>query len=131
MKQTASNGIVHLVSKRSVDEILASLLSLLQAKAITVFSVVDHSNEAAKVGIAMPNTKLVIFGNPKSGTPIMLAAPDSALDLPLKILIAEQADGTTWTSYNDPAYLQRRYELTSELTGNVAGVEQLATAIAG
>ena len=131
MKQAASNGIVHLVSKRSVDEILASLLSLLQTKAITVFAVVDHSNEAAKVGIEMPNTKLVIFGNPKAGTLIMLAAPVSALDLPLKILIAEQADGTTWISYNDPAYLQRRYELTSELTIIVAGIEKIATAIAG
>jgi uncharacterized protein (DUF302 family) len=80
--------------------VLEHLLSILQTKGITVFAVVDHSGEAAKVGFEMRATKLVIFGNPKAGTPLMLAAPDSALDLPLKILIAEEPSAGTRVSYN-------------------------------
>ena len=95
MTATADNGIVHLAASRSVDEVLEHLLSILQTKGITVFAVVDHSGEAAKVGFEMRATKLVIFGNPKAGTPLMIAAPDSALDLPLKILIAEEPTGST------------------------------------
>jgi uncharacterized protein (DUF302 family) len=107
------------------------LISILQAKGITVFAVVDHSGEAAKVGFEMPPTKLVIFGNPKAGTPLMLAAPDSALDLPLKILIAEEPSGSTRVSYNSLAYLQARYGFTPEVLTNVAAVEKIAAAVAG
>ena len=124
-------GIVHLSSAHAADDVLARLLALLQEKGVTVFAVVDHSGEAARAGFAMPNTKLVIFGNPKVGTPVMLAAPDSALDLPLKILIAAGADGKTYVSYNSPAYLQARYDLNLELVGKIAAVEQIAAAIVG
>jgi len=127
----SDNGIVHLVSCHSVDAVLEKLLALLRAKAITIFAVVDHSGEAAKAGFEMHATKLVIFGNPKAGTPLMLAAPDSALDLPLKILIAEGADRQTRVSYNSPASLQARYGLAPELMANVAAVEQIAAAISG
>jgi uncharacterized protein (DUF302 family) len=106
MTLTADNGIVHLATSRSVDEVLEHRLSILQTKGITVFAVVDHSGEAAKVGFEMPPTKLVIFGNPKAGTRIMIADPDSALDLPLKILIAEESSGSTRASYSSLAYLQ-------------------------
>ena len=126
-----SNGIVHLVSHLSVDHVLDHLLTLLQTKGITLFAVVDHRGEAAKVGMEMHATRLVIFGNPTAGTPLMLAVPDIALELPLKILIAEAADGTTTISYNDPAYLQTRFGLTPELAKNIAAVEQIAAAIAG
>jgi uncharacterized protein (DUF302 family) len=131
MTSIAENGIVHLASSRSVDEVLEHLLSILRAKAISVFAVVDHSGEAAKVGMEMRPTKLVIFGNPKAGTPVMVAVPDSALDLPLKILIAEEPGGGTRISYNGVAYLQARHGLTPELTVNLAAIEQLASAIAG
>jgi uncharacterized protein (DUF302 family) len=131
MPSLADNGIVHLVASRSVDEVLVHLISILQAKGITVFAVVDHSGEAAKVGFEMPPTKLVIFGNPKAGTPLMLAAPDSALDLPLKILIAEEPSGSTRVSYNSLAYLQARYGFTPEVLTNVAAVEKIAAAVAG
>ena len=131
MNTISNNGITHLSSSDSVDEVLDRLLSLLKAKAITVFAVVDHSGEAAKVGLEMNATRLVIFGSPKAGTPLMVAAPDSALDLPLKILIAAGPDGTTRVSYNTPAYLQNRYGFTSELLGNIAGLEQIASAAAG
>ncbi|SNS47062.1 Uncharacterized conserved protein, DUF302 family [Granulicella rosea] len=130
MKTTGKKGIVHLDSARPAQEVLQHLLAILQAKAITVFAVIDHSGEAARVGMEMHDTKLVIFGNPKAGTPLMLAAPDSALDLPLKILIAEDANGATKVSYNDPAYLQTRYDLTPELVGNIAAIEQIAATIA-
>ena len=129
MTPTSRSGIVHLKSAHPADEVLAHLLALLQEKGITVFAVVDHSGEAAKVGLAMPNTKLVLFGNPKAGTPVMLAVPDSALDLPLKILIAEEPDGKTLVSYNSTAYLQDRYDLTPDLAARIAAIEQIAAAI--
>lgn len=130
MDLVADNGIVHLTASGSVAEVLEHLLSILQTKGITVFAVIDHSGEAAKVGLEMRATKLVIFGSPKAGTPVMLAAPDSALDLPLKILIAEEISGTTRVSYNSPAYLKARYGLTPEILTNIAAVEKIAAAVA-
>ena len=131
MTATTDNGIVHLTTSRSVGEVLEHLLFILQTKGITIFAVVDHSGEAAKVGFEMRATKLVIFGNPKAGTPLMIAAPDSALDLPLKILIAEEPSGNTRVSYNSLAYLQARYGLTPEVMTNVAAIEQIAAAVVG
>lgn len=131
MTQETNNGIVHLVSIRSVSDVLDHLLALLHTKAVKVFAVVDHSGEAAKAGFEMPETKLVIFGNPKAGTPLMIAAPDSALDLPLKILIAQHADSMTRVSYNDPSCLGQRYGLSADLLGHIAVIEQIAAAIAG
>lgn len=127
---TENNGISHVASNRSVNDVLAQLLTLLQTKDITVFAVVDHSGEAAKVGLEMHDTKLVIFGNPRVGTPVMLAVPESALELPLKILIAEVADGSTRISYNSPTYLQNRFRLDPDLAKTLAGIEQIAAAIA-
>lgn len=131
MTATTDNGIVHLTTSRSVGEVLEHLLFILQTKGITIFAVVDHSGEAAKVGFEMRATKLVIFGNPKAGTPLMIAAPDSALDLPLKILIAEEPSGSTRVSYNSLGYLRARYELTPEIVKNVAAIEQIAATAVG
>jgi uncharacterized protein (DUF302 family) len=102
------SGIVTRPSNHSVDETVAKLESLLQTKGIKLFVLVDHSGEAAKVGLKMPNTKLLIFGNPKGGTPLMLASPSIAIDLPLKILVAEDAQGKVWVSYNSPEYFKIR-----------------------
>ena len=121
-----NNGIVSIPSNHSVDETVAKLKSILQSKGITLFALVDHSGEAAKVGMKMPNTKLVIFGNPKGGTPLMLASPSVAIDLPLKILVAEDAEGRVWVSYNSPEYLKERHSLPEELVQNIAVVETLA-----
>jgi uncharacterized protein (DUF302 family) len=99
---------------------------LLQTKGIKLFVLVDHSGEAAKVGLKMPNTKLLIFGNPKGGTPLMLASPSIAIDLPLKILVAEDAQGKVWISYNSPEYLKERHGLPQDLVQNIAVVEVLA-----
>jgi len=118
------SGIVSRLSSHSVDETVAKLRTLLEQRKITLFAVVDHSGEAAKLGMSMPPTKLLIFGNPKAGTPVMLANPGSAIDLPLKLLVREDADGKTWISHNDPKYLQDRHHLPAELVQNlgVAGV---------
>src|SRR3974390_497760 len=121
-----ASGVMSRVSSRSVDETVEKLRRILQEKGITLFSVVDHSGEAAKVGLKMPPTKLLIFGNPKGGTPLMLGAPSIALDLPLKILVSEDAQGKVWLSYNSPEYLKERYGLPANLRPNIAVIETLA-----
>jgi uncharacterized protein (DUF302 family) len=117
-------GIVTSQSRYSVDETVAKLESLLHEKGIKLFTIVDHSGEAASAGLSMPATKLLIFGSPKGGTPIMLAAPSVAIDLPLKIQVAEDAQGKVWLSWNDPAYLQQRHNFPKELIANlgIAGI---------
>jgi uncharacterized protein (DUF302 family)/uncharacterized membrane protein YidH (DUF202 family) len=127
MTRATDNGIIDKPSNHSVEQTVDRLKNILQSKGVTVFALIDHSGEAEKVGMKMPPTKLLIFGNPKAGTPLMLAAPSSAIDLPLKILIWEDARGETWLSYNSPEYLQKRHGLPQELLQNVAVVETLAT----
>src|SRR5580704_187981 len=126
MPITSDNGIVTIPSNHSVNESVEKLKAMLQAKVITLFALVDHSGEAEKAGLKMPNTKLLIFGNPKGGTPLMLASPGAAIDLPLKILIREDAAGKVWISYNSPAYLAQRHGLPENLLPNIAVVELLA-----
>ena len=119
-------GIVTIPSTHSVDQTVDRLETILQSKGVKLFVLVDHSGEAAKVGLKMPPTKLLIFGNPKAGTPLMLAAPSIALDLPLKILVAQDSQGKVWISYNSPEYLKERYGLPQDLLPNIALVENLA-----
>lgn len=130
MSPANEDGIVSLASRHSVDETVSRIQSILQAKGVTLFAVVDHSGEAAKAGLAMPNTKLLIFGNPAAGTPLMLAAPSAAIDLPLKLLVAGDAAGGVTISWNDPEYLQRRHGFPVALLGNIAVVQKLAEAAA-
>ncbi len=129
MPSTSDNGIVSMPSDHSVDEIVEKLKAILRAKGVTLFALVDHSGEAAKVGLSMPPTKLLIFGNPKGGTPLMLASPGIAIDLPLKILVSEDASGKVWVSYNSPAYLKQRHNLPQELMQNIAVVEALVAQV--
>jgi uncharacterized protein (DUF302 family) len=121
-------GIVKIPSHHSVDETVDKLKTILQSKGVTLFALVDHSGEAEKVGMKMPPTKLLIFGNPKGGTPLMLAAPSAALDLPLKILVAEDAQGRVWISYNSPDYLKERHGFPDDLMSNISVVQALAAA---
>ena len=123
-------GIVKIPSHHSVDETVDKLKTILNSKGVTLFALVDHSGEAEKVGLKMPPTKLLIFGNPKAGTPVMLAAPSAAIDLPLKILVAEDAQGKVWISYNSAEYLKERHGLPDNLLPNIAVVQALA-AVAG
>ncbi|HYA26077.1 MAG TPA: DUF302 domain-containing protein [Terriglobales bacterium] len=126
MASTTGNGIINRPSNHSVDETVEKLKGILQAKSVMLFALVDHSGEAEKAGMKMPPTKLLIFGSPRAGTPLMLAAPSIAIDLPLKILVWEDGQGNTWVSYNSPAYLQQRHGLPQELLQNIAVVEMLA-----
>jgi len=127
MTATPANGIVDMPSRHSVQETAEKLKSILQTKGVTLFAFIDHSGEAEKVGLKMPPTKLLIFGSPKAGTPLMLASPWVAIDLPLKILIWEDSGGKVWVSYNSPAFLEKRHALPPELVQNIAVIEMLAT----
>ena len=126
MTLSKGNGIIDTPSNHSVEQTVEKLKGILQAKGVTLFALVDHSGEAEKVGMKMPPTKLLIFGNPKAGTPLMLAAPTIAIDLPLKILVWEDAQARVWVSYNSPSYLQERHNLPQDLLQNIAVVEALA-----
>ena len=126
MNAHKENGLVDIPSNHSVEETVEKLKRILQAKGITLFALVDHSGEAGKAGMQMRPTRLLIFGNPKAGTPVMLAAPSSAIDLPLKILIWEDAQGKVWVTYSSPIYLQERHNLPPELLQNVGVIETLA-----
>jgi uncharacterized protein (DUF302 family) len=119
-------GLIDIPSNHSVDETVTKLEGILQAKGITLFALVDHSGEAAKAGMKMRPTKLLIFGNPRAGTPVMLAAPRSAIDLPLKILVWEDDQGKVWITYNSPTYLQTRHNLPADLLQQIAVIEPLA-----
>lgn len=126
-KMNPENGIISKATSQTVNETVGKIKVLLNAKGIKLFAVIDHSGEAEAIGLKMPPTKLVIFGNPKGGTPLMLAAPPVAIDLPLKLLVWEDAQGSRWVSYNSPQYLKKRHELPDDLLKNIAIIEALAT----
>jgi uncharacterized protein (DUF302 family) len=119
------NGILQTASPYSVDETVKRLEALLAQRGVEVFALVDHSGEAEKAGLKMRPTKLLIFGNPKGGTPLMVAAPSLALDLPLKALVAEDEGGKVSVSYNSPEYLQQRHGVPEDLIKNIAVVGAL------
>jgi uncharacterized protein (DUF302 family) len=127
----SDNGIIRKQSNHSVAETVQKLEDALKAKGVAVFALVDHSGEAEKVGMKMNPTKLLIFGNPKGGTPLMLAAPSIAIDLPIKMLVAEDDEGKVWISYNSPEYLGERHGLSPGLLQNLAFVDSLAAGIVG
>ena len=127
MTTATNNGIVNKPSKHSVQQTVEVLRNILKSKGVAVFALIDHSGEAEKVGLKMRPTKLLIFGNPKAGTPLMLASPSVAIDLPLKLLVWEDGQGKVWISYNSPEYLRERHGLPQELMQNIAIIEGLAT----
>jgi len=122
---TKDNGLTQVASRYSVNETVERLQTAFAEKGLKVFSIVDHSGEAEKVGLKMRPTKVVIFGSPKAGTPLMVAAPSLAIDLPLKALAAEDAVGKVWVTYNSPEYLQQRHGVPAELIKNLAGAGAL------
>src|SRR5437868_14620440 len=126
MAVARDNGIVDIPSDHSVDQTVEKLKSILAAKDVTLFALVDHSGEAERVRMKMRPTKLLIFGSPKAGTPLMLAAPTIAIDLPLKLLVWEDGQGKVWISYNSLEYLKERHGLPQDLLQNIAAVETLA-----
>jgi len=127
MPTKTDTGIISIPSNHSVDQTVDKLQDQLQAKGVKLFALVDHSGEAEKAGLRMRPTKLLIFGNPKAGTPVMMASPTIAIDLPLKILVWKDGGGQIWISYNGPAYLQARHDVPPDLVHNIAVVEALAS----
>src|SRR6476646_6975450 len=123
----SENGIVTKSANCTVKEAVDKIKSLLVIRGITLFAVINHSGEADAIGMKMPDTKLLIFGNPRGGTPLMLASPSVAIDLPLKLLVSENTNGTCSISYNSPQYLQQRHGLPNDLIQNIAIIEALAT----
>ena len=123
---TETGGLVTMKSAHSVDETIARIRAVLEAKQIKEFALIDHSGEAAKAGLAMPKTQVLIFGNPKGGTPLMLAAPSVAIDLPLKLLVREDAAGQVWISYWSAQTLLQRHGLADSFAANVAVIEMIA-----
>jgi uncharacterized protein (DUF302 family) len=122
----AGNGLLQVASPHTVDETVDRLKSILAQRGVQVFALIDHSGEAEKVGLKMRPTKLLIFGNPKGGTPLMVAAPTLAIDLPLKALVWEDEGGKVWVTHNSPEYLQQRHRVPEDLIKNIAVVGALA-----
>jgi len=126
--KAADNGIISVPSSHSAAETLDRLESAIGKLGLTVFARIDFSGDAAKAGIALRPSQLLIFGNPKAGTPLMIAAPTAAIDLPLKALAWEDPDGRVWLSYNRPEYLKERHGFPAELVKNIAGIKALVEA---
>lgn len=131
MPQLEDNGLVHLSSPHTVLETLARLETIVQAKGLTILARIDHSGDAAKAGLTMQPTKLLIFGNAKAGTPLMVAAPSLAIDLPLKALVWEDDQGKVWLSYNSPDYLMKRHSIPESLMQNIAGIAAICSQAVG
>jgi uncharacterized protein (DUF302 family) len=125
MNSPSGTGLTHLPSPYSVADTLKRLESVIASKGLTIFARIDHSGEAAKVGLTMQPTELLLFGSPKSGTPLMIASPTLAIDLPLKALVWQDVEGAVWLSYNSPEYLQQRHTIPDALIKNIAGIRSI------
>jgi len=123
-----NTGIISVPSNHTIDVTVNRVQQLLRDKGVPLFALIDHSGEAEKAGLKMPPTKLLIFGNPKAGTPLMLHSPSAAIDLPLKLLVSEDRAGNVWISYNSLKYLQERHDLPEALLVNISVIEALAAA---
>lgn len=126
----SGQGIERVASSREFDETVAHFEQLIAAKGMILFAKIDFTGDAKRAGLTMPRMLLLVFGNPKGGTPVMVAAPSSALDLPLKVLVSEEADGKVWMSFNSPEYLAQRHGIPSELVANIAGIRGLVNTAA-
>ncbi len=128
---TSVDGLRILPTQHTVTEVLRRVQAIAHARGLTVFAQIDFSDDAQRSGLALRPTGLVILGNPKAGTPLIVATPTAAIDLPLKILAWQDAEARTWVAYNEPGYVQARHGFPAELTKNIAGLGSLAEAAAG
>ena len=128
MDPATDNGMVHISSKYSFAETFQRVEAKLHEKGLNIFCIIDHSGEAEKAGLRMHPTRVFVFGNPKGGTPVMVASPTIAIDLPLKALVWEDAGGKVWASYNSPEYLKQRHNVPDDLFANISGVGPLLNA---
>jgi len=120
-----TSGIIDLASNYTVDDTISRLESLVKASGLLVFARIDFSGDAGKAGIAMRPMQMLIFGNPRAGTPLLVESPRSGLDLPLKALAWQDAAGKVWISFNDPEFIVRRHGLPGDLAKNIAGAGAL------
>ena len=125
MTAVSNDGMVHVSSRYPVPETFKRLEEIILARGLSILARIDHSGDAAKVGLKMRPTQLLIFGNPKAGTPLMIASPTLAIDLPLKALVWEDGEGKVWVSYNSPEYLKRRHNIPDALVKNISGVRAI------
>jgi len=130
MQPPSIEGLVLIPTQHTVADILAKTVAIAHARGITVFATIDFSGDASRSRLELRPTGLVILGNPVAGTPVMAASPTAAIDLPLKILAFEDADGHTWVAYNEPEYVQRRHGFPEALTKNLAPIGALARTVA-
>ena len=120
-----ATGITTVASPHSFRETISRFEKLLASKGVKIFATIDQAREAEFAGLSLRPTVLIVFGNPKAGTPVMAAAPTSALDLPLKVLIWQDDDAKVWISYNAPSYLQQRHNIPADLLPNLAVIDTL------
>jgi len=125
-----ANGLEKIKSPRGFSESVARFETLLSTAGLTLFARIDFSGDAERAGLKMFPTSLFLFGNPKAGTPVMLAYPEAAIDLPLKVLISQDADGNVWFSFNAPEYIAGRHEIPANYAANLAGIRPLVKAAA-
>jgi uncharacterized protein (DUF302 family) len=128
MGQETGHGIEKFASPRNFADTITYFESLLAPRGLQLFAKIDFTGDAKRSGLEMPPTQLLIFGNPKGGTPVMVAAPQSALDLPLKVLVSQDDAGKVWLSYNTPEYLTERHAIPADLARNIAGIRPLVQA---
>jgi uncharacterized protein (DUF302 family) len=126
MTNISVDGLISIRSKHSVDDTVINIVSFLREKKIKLFAVIDHSGEARAAGLNMPPTRLILFGNPKAGTLLMIGSPSAAIDLPLKLLVAQDDKGAVWISYNSPEYLAKRHNIPESLMTNIAVIAGIA-----
>lgn len=124
------DGIIQVLSARGPSETVERLIGSVRAKGLIIFAHIDFAADAERAGLKMPLTQLVIFGNPRAGTMVMLAAPSVALDLPLRVLVSVDANGATWLSYNDPSFLGWRHAIPAPLLGSISGVGSIVNEVA-
>jgi uncharacterized protein (DUF302 family) len=124
------NGLVQVLSQHSFAETLEGLESAVLSRGLVIFACIDFSGDAEKAGLTMRHTLLLVFGSPKAGTPLMMASPTLAIDLPLKVLVSEDEGGRVWLSYNSPQYLRDRHHIPAELLGNISGVAAIVESVA-
>jgi uncharacterized protein (DUF302 family) len=125
-----NNGVVKVASKRSFQDTFDNLESVVMSHGLTIFARIDFSGDAERAGLAMRPTRLLIFGNPKAGTPLMVAAPTLAIDFPLKVLVSEDERGVAWMAYNSPEYLMHRHDIPEGLLKNIAGIAPIVESAA-
>jgi uncharacterized protein (DUF302 family) len=125
-----NNGVVKVASKRSFQDTFDNLEFAVLSHGLTIFARIDFSGDAERAGLAMRPTRLLIFGNPKAGTPLMVAAPTLAIDFPLKVLVSEDERGVAWVAYNSPEYLKLRHDIPEGLLKNIAGIATIVESAA-